>query len=100
MVTGPGVCKDAIDAEGNNLPETEADPLTTQFIRNILNIEKPDLVVLTGDQLHHDILDSQTALLKVAAPMIERSIPFAAVFGNHDSEGIHALSSKLHLRGY
>jgi len=91
MVTGVGVCKDAIDAQGNHLPESEADPLTVNFIGKILDVEKPDLVILTGDQLHHDISDSQSALFKVVAPIIERSIPFAAVFGNHDSEGIHAL---------
>jgi Calcineurin-like phosphoesterase len=91
MVTGVGICKDAIDAFGNHLPESEADPLTVKLIQKILDIEEPDLVVLTGDQLHHDISDSQTALFKVLAPIIERSIPFAAVFGNHDSEGIHAL---------
>ena len=91
MVTGVGVCKDAIDAHGKHLPECEADPLTVNFIGKILDVEKPDLVILTGDQLHHDISDSQSALFKVVAPIIERSIPFAAVFGNHDSEGIHAL---------
>jgi len=92
MVTGVGVCKDAIDAHGRNLPESEADPLTVEFIGKILDVEKPDLVILTGDQLHHDIPDSQSALFKVVSPIIERSIPFAAIFGNHDSEGIHALS--------
>lgn len=91
MVTGVGVCKDAIDAHGNHLPESEADPLTVNFIGKILDVEKPELVILTGDQLHHDVSDSQSALFKVVAPIIERSIPFAAVFGNHDSEGIHAL---------
>jgi predicted phosphodiesterase len=65
-----------------------------RFIRQILDIEKPDLVVLTGDQVHHDVLDTKTALFKVVAPIIERSVPFAAVFGNHDSEGAHALSRK------
>jgi hypothetical protein len=92
MVTGVGVCKDAIDAHGKNLPKGDADPLTVDFIGKILDVEKPDLVILTGDQLHHDIPDSQSALFKVVAPIIKRSIPFAAVFGNHDSEGIHALS--------
>ncbi|EHA58134.1 hypothetical protein MGG_16481 [Pyricularia oryzae 70-15] len=92
MVTDVGLCKDAIDAHGNHLPWTEADPLTVKFIGEILDIEKPDLVVLTGDQLHHDICDSQSALFKVVAPIIERSIPFAAVFGNYDSEGTHALT--------
>lgn len=92
MVTGVGVCRDAINAHGQDLPESEADPLTVNFIGKILDVENPDLVILTGDQLHHDIPDTQSALFKVVAPIIERSIPFAAVFGNHDSEGIHALS--------
>lgn len=91
MVTGVGVCKDAVDARGNYLPESEADPLTVKFIGKILDAEKPDLVVLTGDQLHHNIPDSQSALFKVIVPIIERSILFAAVFGNHDSEGVHAI---------
>ena len=91
MVTGVGICKDAIDAYGNSLPESEADLLTAKSIEKVLDVEKPDLVVLTGDQLYHDIPDSQSALFKVVAPIIERSILFAAVFGNHDCEGIYAL---------
>jgi DNA repair exonuclease SbcCD nuclease subunit len=89
MGTGVGICKDAIDAHGKHLPKSEADPLTVDFIGKILDVEKPDPVVLTGDQLHHDIPDSQTALFKVVTPMIKRSIPFAVIFGNHDSEGTH-----------
>jgi hypothetical protein len=92
MVTGVGVCKDAMDVHGKHMPECEVDPLTVNFIGKVLDVEKPDLVILTGDQLHHDIPDSQSALFKVVAPIIDRSIPFAAVFGNHDSEGTHALS--------
>lgn len=94
MVTGVGVCKDAIDGHGRPLPDSEADPLTVDFLRKVLDDEKPDLVILTGDQVHHDIPDTQTALFKVVAPLIERAIPYAAVFGNHDSEGKHALSRK------
>jgi calcineurin-like phosphoesterase family protein len=94
MVTGVGVCKDSIDADGRLLPESEADPQTVIFMGQILDIEKPDLVILTGDQLHHDILDSQSTLFKVVAPLIERSIPYATVFGNHDDEGSYALSHK------
>ena len=92
MVTGVGICKDAIDNDGKNLPESDADPRTVKLMEEVLDVEKPDLVILSGDQLHHGNPDSLTALLKVVAPMIKRSIPFAAVFGNHDSEGIHALS--------
>lgn len=92
MIAGVGICKDAIDATGKHLPESEADPHTTKLIGEILDAERPDLVILTGDQVHHDAFDSQTALFKVVAPIVERSLPFAAVFGNHDGEGAHASS--------
>jgi hypothetical protein len=49
IVTGVRVCKDAIDAHGKNLLESKADPLTVDFIRKILDVEKPDLMILTGD---------------------------------------------------
>lgn len=94
MVTGTGKSRDAIDANGRPLPPSEADPLTVNFLGRVLDLESPDLVVLTGDQMHHDISDSQSALFKVVAPIIERSIPYAAVFGNHDDEGAYALSRK------
>ena len=97
MVTGVGECKDAIDAHGQLLPASEADPLTVDFIEEILDVEKPDLVILTGDQLHHGHLDTRTAILKLVAPLIKRSIPYAAVFGNHDDEGDRALSRKFAL---
>ncbi|KAF5707603.1 metallo-dependent phosphatase [Fusarium mundagurra] len=51
-----------------------------------------DTHMVTGPGLHHDIPDSQTALFKAVAPIIERSIPVSVVFGNHDSERNHALS--------
>lgn len=92
LKAGVGTCNDALGPDGQYLPAIEADPTTIKFVGEILDVEKPDLVILTGDQLHHDILDSKSALFKVVAPMIERSIPFAAVFGNHDSEGTNALS--------
>lgn len=94
MVTGVGVCKDAIDAHGRPLPESVADPLTVEFLESILDVEKPNLVILTGDQCHHGILDTKSTLLKLVAPLIKRSIPYAAVFGNHDDEGPWALSRK------
>jgi hypothetical protein len=94
MVTGVGVCKDAIDAEGKPLRESDADPLTVKFIGEVLDREKPDLVILTGDNVHHNVLDTQTALFKVVAPIIKRQIPWAVVFGNHDDEGKWALSRK------
>ncbi|KAF2014141.1 Metallo-dependent phosphatase [Aaosphaeria arxii CBS 175.79] len=97
MIAGVGNCTDALGPNGELLPDREADPLTVKFIEEILDVEKPDLVLLTGDQLHHDILDSQSPLLKLVAPLIARSIPYAAIFGNHDSEGMWQLSRKKQM---
>jgi hypothetical protein len=49
IVTGVGTCKDAIDADGRFLPASVADPLTVKFLGEVLDLEKPDLILLTGD---------------------------------------------------
>lgn len=97
MVTGPGTCKDAIDANGRLLPEIEADPKTVAFLEEVVDVERPDLVILTGDQLHETVLDAQSVILKLVAPLIKRSIPYAAIFGNHDDEGPYAMDRKAQM---
>ncbi|KAK1689358.1 hypothetical protein BDP55DRAFT_691527 [Colletotrichum godetiae] len=97
MVTGSGVCNDAIDADRRPLPISEADPNTIQFFGDILDVEKPDLVILSGDQVHHGVSNTQTPLFKVVSLLISRSIPFAVIFWNHDDEGIHALSREKQM---
>lgn len=87
MSTGLGKCLDIFPeinyAETNCL----ADVLTNSFVGEVLDIEKPDLVVLTGDQIHGEYSpDSETSLLKALQPILKRKIPFAIVFGNHDDE--------------
>ena len=55
-----------------------------QMMAHILDLEKPDLVVLTGD-----IITSRPAEKgwnAVVQPMIEREIPWAVTLGNHDDE--------------
>jgi 3',5'-cyclic AMP phosphodiesterase CpdA len=54
-------------------------------IVTVLDLEKPDLVVFTGDI----VVESQIELgwEMVTSPVISRKIPFAVVFGNHDDEG-------------
>ena len=50
----------------------------------VLDAEKPDLVVVTGDLI---FAKPATEGMKAAlAPIIERGIPFAVTFGNHDDE--------------
>ncbi|KAG9516257.1 phosphatase DCR2, partial [Aureobasidium melanogenum] len=88
LSTGTGSCRDAIDANGDIKGNCEADPRTLDFVGRILDEEAPDLVVLGGDQVNGDTApDAQSAIFKFADLLISRSIPYAAIFGNHDDEG-------------
>jgi len=67
---------------------------TQHLFEQVLDIEKPDLVVLTGDVLSGDYKTKgkndwrASSLWKLAVdPMIERNIPWCFVLGNHDAEG-------------
>jgi predicted MPP superfamily phosphohydrolase len=63
----------------------DKDHQTLTLIGEILDIEKPQLVVLTGDTLSGAAKRQETVAL-VAGPMAERKIPWAVVLGNHDDE--------------
>lgn len=67
----------------------EADPKSLKFVNEVLDIENPDLVVFSGDQVMGDRSkeDSETTLLKALEPVIRRKIPWAMIWGNHDDEG-------------
>lgn len=53
-------------------------------MRRILDAEKPDLVVFTGDVVFAS--PAKPAYDQALAPVIERNLPFAVVLGNHDIE--------------
>lgn len=53
-------------------------------MREVLDAERPDLVVFTGDVIFAK--PAADALKKALAPTIERGIPFAVTWGNHDDE--------------
>ncbi|KAI6149292.1 Metallo-dependent phosphatase-like protein [Pisolithus tinctorius] len=65
-----------------------SDNLTSTLLGHVLDAEKPDMVVFTGDQLNGQgtSWDPKSVLAKFASEVIDRSIPWAAVFGNHDDE--------------
>ncbi|EAS35244.3 phosphoesterase [Coccidioides immitis RS] len=87
LATGFGVCRDPVP-ELRDGEKCEADPRTLEFVGKLLDEEKPDLVVLSGDQINGDTApDAQTATYKFADLFIKRKIPYAAIFGNHDDEG-------------
>ncbi|KAL4250483.1 hypothetical protein ABKN59_006972 [Abortiporus biennis] len=78
-----GECRDSVLK-----PCVGSDNLTDTLIGRVLDLEKPDLVVFTGDQLNGQgtSWDAKSVLSKFAKAVTLRQIPWAAVFGNHDSE--------------
>ncbi|KAG5647444.1 hypothetical protein DXG03_009374 [Asterophora parasitica] len=92
-----GVCRDT-----DRNPCHNSDNLTTTLVGNVLHVEKPDLVVFTGDQLNgqHTTWDPKSVLAKFARAVTEQGIPWAAVFGNHDEEdGLKKEEQLLLMKG-
>ncbi|KAI5288170.1 hypothetical protein KEM52_001277 [Ascosphaera acerosa] len=88
LSTGTGVCREPVPRPGPGDEPCEADPRTLHFVDRLLEEERPDLVVLSGDQVNGDTApDAQTALFKIADVLARRRVPYAAIFGNHDDEG-------------
>lgn len=78
-----GDCKDSVLS-----PCKDSDNLTTTLLGRVLDAEKPDMVVFTGDQLNgqRTTWDTKSVLAKFAVAVTERRIPWATVFGNRDDE--------------
>ena len=63
---------------------------TLDLMAQVLDAEQPDLAILTGDVIAGgSCKNPRESFRRAASPMEERCIPWAAVFGNHDDEGIH-----------
>ena len=81
------------------------DSYTRLLMDLALDQEKPDLVVLLGDNIMSidPVLfiskeNTKTAINNLLDPIIKRNIPFCVVMGNHDSEG--AFSRKDQMEYY
>ena len=63
------------------------DPRSTRAIDNVVQIldeEKPDLVIHTGDIIFGN--PAAQSVRELFRPVVERGIPFAVALGNHDSD--------------
>lgn len=79
----PGTCRDPSEPCPGG-----AYNYTSSFLGHVLDEERPDLVVFSGDQLNGQgtVLDAKSVLAKFAREVAGRGIPWAAIFGNHDDE--------------
>ena len=71
LSTGVGHCRDAVPDEYEGGP-CMADPRTLDFVSRMLDDEKPDLVILSGDQVNGDTApDAQSVMAPVAGDLFE-----------------------------
>ncbi|PIA43706.1 hypothetical protein AQUCO_01800035v1, partial [Aquilegia coerulea] len=86
MHYGTGVlsrCKDVLASEFMFC----SDLNTTQFVRKLIETEKPDFIAFTGDNIFgSSTSDAAESLIKAFRPAMESKIPWAAILGNHDQE--------------
>ena len=66
------------------IPDDPRSDIALERIREVLKVEKPELVVFTGDVACGKPADK--AMETVMRLVSERKIPFAFTFGNHDKE--------------
>jgi 3',5'-cyclic AMP phosphodiesterase CpdA len=70
---------------------TKIEPRTVQLINKVLDTEKPDLVVFTGDNINGSPKSAREVRLAIdnwASLVDRRSIPWFALFGNHDEDSM------------
>ena len=71
------------------------DPRTAALMNKILDSQKPDFVVITGDCVYVNqcaTLDElKHAIDAIAQPMETKKIPWAVTLGNHDHENLPAM---------
>lgn len=62
----------------------KASAAAVQCIESVLDAEQPQLVVFTGDMVYSEgVAEGLDSLLR---PVVDRGIPFAFTFGNHDTQ--------------
>lgn len=67
--------------------DCNGDMTTIEYMERLLDLEKPNLVVFSGDNINGGgVSDARAATFKFAEPVVKRRIPWTAVFGNHDDE--------------
>lgn len=66
------------------VPGDSASEEAAERMNEVLDVEKPDLVIYTGDLVFGK--PASEALSKALEPVVSRRLPFAVTWGNHDDE--------------
>ncbi|WCF07408.1 metallophosphoesterase family protein [Paenibacillus thiaminolyticus] len=67
---------------------TELDARTLALTERIIERERPDLAVYSGDMLYgKETAEPVATLRRIVEAAERREVPFAVIFGNHDAEG-------------
>ncbi|MFC5647902.1 metallophosphoesterase family protein [Paenibacillus solisilvae] len=67
--------------------EAEKDVQTLALMQHMIADQQPDLIVLTGDVISsYDVEDQEGTFRRAIAGVVQSGIPFAVIYGNHDSE--------------
>ncbi|PVI05807.1 Metallo-dependent phosphatase [Periconia macrospinosa] len=67
----------------------QQDINSVEVIKKVLDKESPSLVVLNGDLITGDngFLENSTIYLEqIVAPLVQRNLPWASAYGNHDHQ--------------
>ncbi|KAM0819265.1 putative Calcineurin-like phosphoesterase [Seiridium cardinale] len=67
----------------------DQDINSTRVMRNVLDAERPDSVVINGDSItgENTFKENSTEYVDhIVKPLVERNIPWASIYGNHDSK--------------
>lgn len=68
--------------------KTELDARTLALTERIIETERPDLAVYSGDMLYgKETVEPVATLRRIVEATERREVPFAVIFGNHDAEG-------------
>jgi hypothetical protein len=68
----------------------EEDQNTKKLMEDVIDVEKPNLIVFTGDNIFVGNGSSKERTIgeyrKLIEPIVKKKIPWASIFGNHDVE--------------
>jgi len=79
-----GPCRDILPKQ--NLTCPSGDDATVSFIERLLDIEKPDIVIHTGDVVDYATYPSSDGMDVIYGLSQKAGVPWAATLGNHEDD--------------